>query len=323
MALKTKEAMTTTEEQATETVSVNPVDLLESLETPDDFNDILGETVEAEIDYSDQAEFDDLDWKKLKPSSVANMMPWMNDEELSQLADDIVLNGQLEEIILTKEKVKGKEKVVIFDGRNRHRACVLKNIRPRFRWVKEGKDTFNVMVGLNIRRRQLTGSQRGCIGANIFDTVAEFVKSGAVDWEGDVRDFVGRIAGCTGRYVSSAITIKEKAPDLFEQCAEGTMTLSQALVTIKDRAETESRDADGNNQTRGGGVEPTLEATSDEDVDTLYDRALQSGTKVVSRRQLLSLLREVKWYRAKYGPAHAEAFGGDSSEDPQIGEVVE
>ena len=89
---------------------------------------------------------------------LANIFPMMPDEELNDLGDDMLKQGQREPI----RSYEGK----ILDGRNRYRACLLKGIEP---WIEEysGIDPLGFVISMNLQRRHLDASQRAMVSANI------------------------------------------------------------------------------------------------------------------------------------------------------------
>ena len=82
------------------------------------------------------------------------------DAELQSLANDIRDNG-LETPIVTLEGA-------ILDGRNRHRACEIAGVSPRFEEYT-GKDPMQFVISHNLHRRHLDESQRGMIAARLAD----------------------------------------------------------------------------------------------------------------------------------------------------------
>ena len=80
------------------------------------------------------------------------------DAELQSLANDIRDNG-LETPIVTLE-------CAILDGRNRHRACEIAGVSPRFEEYT-GKDPMQFVISHNLHRRHLTESQRGMVAAKL------------------------------------------------------------------------------------------------------------------------------------------------------------
>lgn len=93
---------------------------------------------------------------------LANLFPFplLSAPELSELADDIVANGQAETIKLHKG--------MILDGRNRYRACALKNLDVRYETFSgTDRDALNWVISKNLRRRHLNESQRSRIADKI------------------------------------------------------------------------------------------------------------------------------------------------------------
>ena len=55
---------------------------------------------------------------------IANIFPMLGEEELSELADDIMQNGLHQPIVLYQGQ--------ILDGRNRYQACELAAVEPDY-----------------------------------------------------------------------------------------------------------------------------------------------------------------------------------------------
>ena len=83
---------------------------------------------------------------------AADRYPMMSDEQLSELADDIAANGQLEPVWLDED---GQ----LLDGRNRLSACRSLGIEPRCE-VYRGDDIEAFVASMNEHRRHLTPEQR-------------------------------------------------------------------------------------------------------------------------------------------------------------------
>jgi hypothetical protein len=89
---------------------------------------------------------------------LANIFPMMTDEELNDLGDDLLKQGQREPIWIYESK--------IIDGRNRYGGCRLKGIEPR---IVEylGIDPLGFVISMNLKRRHLDASQRAMVVAGI------------------------------------------------------------------------------------------------------------------------------------------------------------
>lgn len=94
----------------------------------------------------------------MKHHEYAGLFPMLPDAELQSLANDIKLNG-LETPITTLNGA-------ILDGRNRHRACEIAGVSPRFEEYT-GKDPMQFVISHNLHRRHLTESQRGMVAAKL------------------------------------------------------------------------------------------------------------------------------------------------------------
>ena len=94
----------------------------------------------------------------MRHHEYAALFPMLPDAELQSLANDIRDNG-LETPIVTLEGA-------ILDGRNRHRACEIAGVSPRFEEYT-GKDPMQFVISHNLHRRHLTESQRGMVAAKM------------------------------------------------------------------------------------------------------------------------------------------------------------
>jgi ParB-like chromosome segregation protein Spo0J len=94
----------------------------------------------------------------MRHHEYAALFPMLPDAELQSLANDIRDNG-LETPIVTLEGA-------ILDGRNRHRACEIAGVSPRFEEYT-GKDPMQFVISHNLHRRHLTESQRGMVAARL------------------------------------------------------------------------------------------------------------------------------------------------------------
>jgi ParB-like chromosome segregation protein Spo0J len=88
----------------------------------------------------------------------ANLFPMMPKSEVERLAGDIKEKGLQDDIITFDGK--------ILDGRNRHAACKIAGVVPRFTEYK-GTDPLGFVVSHNLHRRHLNESQRGQVAAKM------------------------------------------------------------------------------------------------------------------------------------------------------------
>lgn len=101
--------------------------------------------------------------KTYKIHPFATAFPYMSDEEVKALSEDIKTNGQIHPIIVMGD--------VLLDGRHRLRACQMAEIEPA---VKEyegdvsDEALLKYITSLNIHRRHLTTSQKAFAGMKMM-----------------------------------------------------------------------------------------------------------------------------------------------------------
>ncbi len=88
----------------------------------------------------------------------AGIFPLLGETEIQTLSKDIAENGLQIPITLHEGK--------ILDGRNRHVACILAGVEPRF-VTFDGDDPVKFVVSTNLHRRHLNESQRAMVAAKI------------------------------------------------------------------------------------------------------------------------------------------------------------
>lgn len=82
---------------------------------------------------------------------LAALFPMMPDDELAELADDILANGLQFDLVLDTE---GR----LLDGRNRLKACEIAGVEPRF--TTHDGDPAIFILSVNVNRRHLNKGQR-------------------------------------------------------------------------------------------------------------------------------------------------------------------
>ena len=177
----------------------------------------------------------------MKFHEAANIFPLLSDEQLDALADDIQAHGLRDRI----ETLDGQ----ILDGRNRYRACLLRQIKPTTVAVTTD-DPVAYVLSKNLHRRHLTPSQISMVGARarkFYDEEAtKRLKtrgghSGPVNFPeavGDARDQVGKAVGVSGRTIDFATKVLEEGtPELIRAVDEGRMAVSTAAVFASEPPE--------------------------------------------------------------------------------------
>lgn len=225
---------------------------------------------------------------------IANVFPLLDEDELKQLAMDIVDSGLRRPVVMFEGK--------ILDGRNRYRACQMAGVKPTT--VEFGGDWDNALkyvTSENMVRRHLTASQRGMVAARLANLRKGRQPSSV---EGAKTDAVSQVAAAeqmkVGREtVKRAKQVQDRGvPELVDAVDRNEIPLHSA-VALAQLPETEQREvvAGGKAKVKEKVTElrsapaksPTLEqlATRRKKLtdDTLYDLAavLQDVKAVVAR----------------------------------------
>jgi len=182
---------------------------------------------------------------------IANIFPMMGEEELEELADDIMQNGLLKPIVTYEGK--------ILDGRNREKACQLIGLSPylineneismaRELGVNtsccyspyeeyEGDDPLGYVLSLNLHRRHLTASQRAALAAEIanLDLGVNRHTLDSQNCGSTTQTQAAEKLDVSERYVQEAKKIQRESPEHFDKVKSGELSLQQAKreVTIE------------------------------------------------------------------------------------------
>jgi len=197
---------------------------------------------------------------KYEDHEIAALFPLMSESELSDLAQDILQNGQREDI----QVYQGR----ILDGRNRYRACVMADVEPR---VKSyiGTDPIRDVLSWNLHRRHLTTSQRAMIATAVLPMLEEQAKErmkeagvkagrgrpmqeekgGAnlpTPVDGDeqhrARTDAATMLNVSPRSVQTAKKVQQAAPELAEKVKAGEVSLNAAAQEVKKAEQAQKRE---------------------------------------------------------------------------------
>ena len=173
-----------------------------------------------------------------EPHPASLLFPAMPEDELQQLAGDIKANGLLEPISLWGGQ--------ILDGRNRIAACKLADVEPKFSDLTATVPSPVVYVlSRNLRRRQLTPSQRAAIAVEAIPMLQEEAKKrqggsgrfGSLpkgnepakrSHSGRAMDIAANEIGAGRGTIQRALEVKREAPDQFESIKKGEVTVGEA-----------------------------------------------------------------------------------------------
>ncbi len=153
----------------------------------------------------------------MKAHPAADIFPLMAEDELQALAEDIKANGQQHPIVVLDGQ--------ILDGRNRFRACELAGVEPTFADAN-GTDPWTLVVSLNVKRRNLTASQRAVAAAEAGSNIG----TGRAN-----RKAVAEQFGISTGYLGHAVALHQRAPDLAEAVKLGAKPLAEAYDELRTR----------------------------------------------------------------------------------------
>lgn len=175
----------------------------------------------------------------MKAHPAADVFPMLDDAALKLLADDIAEHGQKHPIVVFED--------MILDGRNRHRACKMAKVDPRFeKW--KGADPIAYVVSANIHRRHLDESQRAMIGARIrsmYEAAARARQRGGVPAKvqegGETAEKAAEVVNVSARSVHNAAkVIASGVKEVIAAVDSGLLPVT-AAASIADRPAAEQR----------------------------------------------------------------------------------
>ena len=147
---------------------------------------------------------------KLEPHPLADLFPLFGEDDLAALSQDIFAHGLKHPIVLYDGKV--------LDGRNRLAACEKVGVAPRFEtFTGDDEEALDHVLSLNMRRRDMTLSQRAMIAADLADTDrGRLWRSYSAKWQNKITSkLAAKKTGATLRTVGRARRILEHgAPEL-------------------------------------------------------------------------------------------------------------
>jgi hypothetical protein len=156
---------------------------------------------------------------------AADLFPWLDEDELQQLADDIKANGQKQKVVRHKGRV--------VDGRNRELACLVAGVRVEYADLPADTPEEKILAGVisaNLKRRHLTTSQRAMVAAEL-ETLRHGGDRKSQDAELHLVPARAEIAeqlNVSPRSVANAAKVKNEAPELVEPVKDGKLSVSAA-----------------------------------------------------------------------------------------------
>lgn len=165
-------------------------------------------------------------WTGLAPHRFAKLLPKMSEGDLGSLRASLKADGYAGPPIWLFE---GQ----ILDGVHRHRLCRELDIEPEFTEYS-GPDALRFAINQNIARRHLNESQRGIVAARLVTT----------DGPGGIPQICGMpqpeaavLLNVSTRTVQSAAAVSASSPELATACADGAITVSDAVRVLAEPVE--------------------------------------------------------------------------------------
>lgn len=193
----------------------------------------------------------------LEAHPLAELIPAMTSAEYAELRDDIAANGLREEVTLYEGK--------ILDGLHRARACAELGEPVRARDYL-GSEPAAYVLSLNVKRRNLTPSQRAAIAVEFLPRLEDEARTrkavaGASAAPGRpaersaprsqsfneghrAREEAGALVGVSGASVDRAKRVKREAPEAFEQVKAGKATVRTADREIRRNGKAKASDVE-------------------------------------------------------------------------------
>lgn len=169
--------------------------------------------------------------QSMKHHPVCDLWPDMDEDEFTELVEDIRKHGCREAIAVLNGKLLG-------DGKNRMRACEIIGIKPPVKAFTDEEEFVAYCISKNGPRRNLKPGQKAAAIVKVRQYIAEREAKGKKTnpeiFPGDTRAAVARNAGVNEHYISDAQKVQKFSDDLFEEVVDGTKTLPEALKVVKE-----------------------------------------------------------------------------------------
>jgi hypothetical protein len=177
---------------------------------------------------------------------LAASFPMMSEEKLAELAADIRANGLNNPITIGDWEQDGETiRDGLIDGRNRFAACKRAGVEPRFTKLN-GQDPETYIVSQNVKRRDITVSQRAIVAAEAW---ARAERTGRVQTKGgdrrskaqsahlikDPRRHFGKEYEVGEKYVVMAMELLTLDPPAVEAVRNGAEKLRDAHAKAAKR----------------------------------------------------------------------------------------
>jgi hypothetical protein len=228
----------------------------------------------------------------LKVHPVADILPMLEGQELTELAEDIKKNGQRLPIIIHEGW--------LLDGRNRLQACKLVGVKPWIEgWQPHGKADSRVafISAVNFLRRHLDAGQRAAYAAEIATLTPGRRERSNTSIEVIKQPEAAKVLKVSLASVQRASRVKKKAkPEIFKTLKDGKMKTSAAERAAKS-SETVQRKVVAQIDAGKGVTEPDVKAFAEAEISPegrseIGQEVLQQGAAI--QRALVKIGKIVK-----------------------------
>lgn len=163
---------------------------------------------------------------KLKAHVFCALFPKMPADEFRGLKESIKKNGLLNPVVTYKGE--------ILDGAHRYRACQQLKVEPLLREF-DGDDAFGFVFDQNIKRRQLSPSQRAVIAAGLANIKNGGKKNGKTEngLPSVTLAEASKLLNVSVRNVSNVKRIMKVDSTLVPMISDGEMTVTAALEEVE------------------------------------------------------------------------------------------
>lgn len=154
---------------------------------------------------------------------LAAAFPMMPDDELAELADDILTNGQ-------REPIKLDQTGRLIDGRNRLKGCKIAGVEPWIETFEGDEDAVIAYIhSVNINRRHMSKGQRAMATAMAYP-----------DTQPGKRSTLSKIEKVSVGALSEARTVLRDDPEAAKSVMAGAMPLHEAYEAAKQKVTSEA-----------------------------------------------------------------------------------
>ena len=161
------------------------------------------------------------------------LWPKMSESELDELAGDIKLNGQLDDIALTPD---GK----LLEGSNRWDACAKAGVLPRT-IIYQGNDPIGFVISKNKLRRHMTKTQLSIIGDGLTSLeIGRPEKSASPRRTFPQKHVIAEQIGVSVANIQRARRVRQNAvPNLMTMVEQNLVSLDAAADAIRQEPDKE------------------------------------------------------------------------------------